>query len=240
MNQFRRGDGARRRVLLALQFVLLSSLAGLAQTAPAPNTAAPIATPQPFVESLLHRMTLQEKIGQLSQSSRKDIAQNIIDARIRKGEVGSILFATDPAEVNRLQHLAVAESRLHIPLLFGYDIVHGFRTINPIPLAMAASWDPALVGAHPNPWPPRSPRRRPALGLRPHGRHRPRRTLGTHHGRRRRRSHPRLRHGRRSGPRPARPLRRQPRTRPRLRQTLRRIRRCRRRSATTKSQTSPR
>ena len=62
-----------------------------------------------------------------------------------KGEVGSFLFITDPKEINRLQHLAVEKGRLHIPLIFGFDVIHGFRTIYPVPLALAASWDPAEV-----------------------------------------------------------------------------------------------
>lgn len=97
------------------------------------------------VNDLLRQMTLEEKIGQLTQ-----IGQNVpdpvkIDDRIRQGQVGSILWLSDPAEINRLQHLAVEQSRLHIPLLFGLDVIHGFRTIFPIPLALAASWDPWLV-----------------------------------------------------------------------------------------------
>jgi len=56
-----------------------------------------------------------------------------------------LLFVTDPAEINRFQHLAVDKTRVHIPLIFGYDVIHGFRTIFPVPIAMAASWDPATV-----------------------------------------------------------------------------------------------
>jgi beta-glucosidase len=67
------------------------------------------------------------------------------EERIRKGQVGSFLFVTDPAVVNRLQHVAMEESRLRIPLLIGFDVVHGFHTIFPVPLAMAATWDPILV-----------------------------------------------------------------------------------------------
>jgi beta-glucosidase len=52
---------------------------------------------------------------------------------VAKGEVGSLLFITDPAMINRLQHIAVEKSRLHIPLIFGYDVIHGFRTIFPVP-----------------------------------------------------------------------------------------------------------
>lgn len=89
-------------------------------------------------------MTLDEKIGQLSQlfDFRKDQA---IDDAVAKGQLGSLLFVTDPAEINRLQHLAVDHTRLHIPLIFGFDVIHGFRTIFPVPIAMAASWDPAAV-----------------------------------------------------------------------------------------------
>ena len=96
------------------------------------------------VDSILKAMTLDEKIGQLSQlfDFRPEKA---IDDAVAKGRVGSLLFVTDPAEINRLQHLAVDQTRLHIPLIFGFDVIHGFRTIFPVPIAMAASWDPAAV-----------------------------------------------------------------------------------------------
>src|SRR6188472_2231829 len=61
------------------------------------------------------------------------------------GEVGSLLFVTDPAEINRLQRLAIEGNRLGIPVLFGYDVIHGLRTILPVPIAMAASWDPDTI-----------------------------------------------------------------------------------------------
>jgi beta-glucosidase len=89
-------------------------------------------------EALLQEMTLDEKVGQLSQLFWYKGAP---DDRIRKGELGSYLFLTDPHEINRVQHIAVDESRLHIPLLIGFDVIHGFRTIFPVPLAQAASWD---------------------------------------------------------------------------------------------------
>jgi beta-glucosidase len=93
---------------------------------------------------LLKQMTLEEKIGQLSQlfvfQPTKDR-----DEAVSKGQLGSLLFVTDPADINRYQHLATEKSRLHIPLIFGFDVIHGFRTIFPVPIAMAASWDPALV-----------------------------------------------------------------------------------------------
>jgi beta-glucosidase len=98
-----------------------------------------------FVNKLVAKMTLEEKVGQMTQvplNSKPDVPA---DEMARKGEVGSFLFITDPAEINRLQHVAVEESRLHIPLLFGFDVIHGFRTIYPVPIAMAASWDPKVA-----------------------------------------------------------------------------------------------
>ena len=67
------------------------------------------------------------------------------EERVRRGEVGSFLFLTDPKKINRLQKIAMTEQRLHIPILFGFDVIHGFDTEFPVPLAMAASWDPAMA-----------------------------------------------------------------------------------------------
>ena len=90
------------------------------------------------VDALLKQMTLEEKIGQLTQLFDFPQSKNAFDDEVSKGEVGSLLFVTDPAEINRLQHLAVEKTRLHIPLIFGFDVIHGFRTIFPVPIAMAA------------------------------------------------------------------------------------------------------
>ena len=67
------------------------------------------------------------------------------DPARREGVAGSLLFVTDPVEINRLQRLAVDGNRLGIPVLFGFDVIHGLRTILPVPIAMAASWDPQTV-----------------------------------------------------------------------------------------------
>lgn len=96
------------------------------------------------VDALLKEMTLDEKMGQLSQLFAFGPAQPLEDA-VAKGQLGSLLFVTDPAVLNRYQHLAVEKTRLHIPLIFGFDVIHGFRTIFPVPIAMAASWDPAVA-----------------------------------------------------------------------------------------------
>jgi beta-glucosidase len=116
------------------------------QDATAPVAATP-SDPQgeAFVSSLLSKMTLDEKIGQMSQVPLNQPQVIPADVLAREGKVGSFLFITDAAEINRLQHAAVEKSRLHIPLLFGFDVIHGFRTIYPVPIAMAASWDPAVA-----------------------------------------------------------------------------------------------
>ena len=117
------------------------------------------------VETLLKQMTLDEKIGQLVQYSATEahpakpsgpstVALNVnppgpggIDsyALAQKGELGSMLNTVGQSLTNHFQHAAVDNTRLHIPLLFGADVIHGFRTIFPVPLGTASSWDPALV-----------------------------------------------------------------------------------------------
>jgi beta-glucosidase len=99
------------------------------------------------VEELLGRMTLAEKLGQMSQASRQPYADHIAATKesVRKGELGSILNATTREQVEEFQRIAVEESRLKIPLLFGLDVIHGYRTLFPIPLAQSCSWNPDLV-----------------------------------------------------------------------------------------------
>ena len=96
------------------------------------------------VNDLLSQMTLQEKIGQMNQISVGGDVSNFAGA-IRDGQVGSILNEVDPAKVNEYQRIAVEESRLGIPLLVARDVIHGFHTVFPIPLGLAATFDPQLV-----------------------------------------------------------------------------------------------
>ena len=96
------------------------------------------------IDHLLSQMTLAEKIGQMNQLDPSWSAEEK-EAQIREGLVGSIFNIVDPHEVNRLQRMAVEETRLGIPLLVARDVIHGFRTIYPIPLGQAATFDPALV-----------------------------------------------------------------------------------------------
>ena len=102
------------------------------------------------VDALMAKMTIEEKAGQLTQyfnfPNLPDEAARV-EAELIAGRVGSLLFVSDAAEIDRLQHIAVEKTRLGIPVLFGFDVIHGMRTVFPVPLAMAASWDPALVEA---------------------------------------------------------------------------------------------
>ena len=113
------------------------------------------------VESLLAQMTLAEKAGQLTQLFYFDLPPQgagegglpidlsaqpaMVEASAAEGRVGSLLFLRDPAEINRLQRLVIDGNRLGIPALIGFDVIHGLRTILPVPIAMAASWDPQVV-----------------------------------------------------------------------------------------------
>ena len=99
------------------------------------------------INDLMKQMTLEEKVGQLSQVGGFAFLPNMPkpEDEIRKGHAGSILWVSDPVAINKLQKIAVEESRLKIPLIFGLDVIHGFKTIFPMPLALAASWDMALI-----------------------------------------------------------------------------------------------
>lgn len=99
-----------------------------------------------FISNLIHKMTLDEKLGQLNQlSGEGDVtgptSSSDYLAAIKAGKVGSMLNVFTVKYTNKLQHLAVDKTRLGIPLLFGYDVIHGHRTIFPISLGEAASWD---------------------------------------------------------------------------------------------------
>ncbi|NWB98105.1 beta-glucosidase BglX [Pseudomonas gingeri] len=98
------------------------------------------------IETLLGQMTLEEKAGQLNQIGLDEAyGENSDDDSIRQGQAGSLLGVVGAATTLRLQHLAVEESRLHIPLLFSFDVIHGYRTIFPVPLAEASAWAPELA-----------------------------------------------------------------------------------------------
>ena len=162
---------------LVLMFVLLSASAvpgALAQAkGSSSGSAAPsnkqIASPEieRKVDALLKQMTLDEKLGQLVQYSdsgysaqaqtaeeaanpgKNPTAPHPVDAMelVSTGRLGSLLNTVGQARTNQLQHAAVEKSRLHIPLMFGADIIHGYKTVYPMPLALAATFDPELVAS---------------------------------------------------------------------------------------------
>jgi len=107
-------------------------------------------TADKFVSDLLSKMTLEEKIGQLNQYNGDWGATGIItpegdkEIQIKQGKVGSMLNVTGVEKTRKLQEIAM-QSRLHIPLIFGQDVIHGFRTTFPIPLGETASWDMSLL-----------------------------------------------------------------------------------------------
>src|SRR5690606_26254459 len=99
-----------------------------------------------FVDSVLRQMTLKEKIGQLNLVSigfdvTGPVVSENVEEKIKAGLVGGVFNTYTPIAVKKLQEMAVNETRLGIPLLFGFDVIHGHRTIFPQPLGLAASWD---------------------------------------------------------------------------------------------------
>jgi len=103
-----------------------------------------------FIQNMMSRMTLAEKIGQLNLLSVGfDVTGPLLsqdaDAKVRAGLVGGVFNTYTPAAVRKLQTLAVKQSRLGIPLLFGCDVIHGYKTIFPVPLALASTWDLAGI-----------------------------------------------------------------------------------------------
>ncbi len=131
----------RRPILL---WGLLTSVGWQAVAADQPAVSSAV---EARITALIAAMTVEEKVGQLSQVSA-DVppgpARDAVLAAIRRGEVGSIFDIHGAQAVNTLQRVALAESRLKIPIVFGYDVVHGYRTIVPVPLGLASSWDPQV------------------------------------------------------------------------------------------------
>ncbi|MFB0612899.1 glycoside hydrolase family 3 N-terminal domain-containing protein [Aurantiacibacter poecillastricola] len=147
--------------LVALSSSVVAGLAALMLAGPHSARAGEAGSPpidsveeSADIDLLLSRMTLDEKIGQLVQrmGGRSKALNSRLGPeeleRVRRGEVGSYLHVAGAEPLRELQRVAVEESRLGIPLLFSMDVVHGYRTIFPVPLAMAASWDPEAARRH--------------------------------------------------------------------------------------------
>ena len=93
------------------------------------------------IETLLKQMTLEEKVGQLNQINDVGGLPEDLKAQIASGQIGSFLNVIDPELIIEMQRIAVEESRLGIPLIFARDVIHGYKTIFPIPLGQAALWN---------------------------------------------------------------------------------------------------
>lgn len=103
-----------------------------------------------WVNNLMSQMTLKEKIGQLNLASvgfdvTGPLLSQDVESKIDKGWIGGVFNTFTPVAVRKLQERAIKNSRLHIPLLFGYDVIHGHRTIFPIPLGLSCTWNPGLI-----------------------------------------------------------------------------------------------
>lgn len=104
-----------------------------------------------FITNLMHKMTLDEKIGQLNLITPGDgiptgsVVSNNVEEKIKAGKVGGIFGVTGVDKIKRAQELVMNNSRLKIPMIFGLDVIHGYKTVFPIPLAMSCSWDMAMI-----------------------------------------------------------------------------------------------
>ncbi len=131
---------------------LLSALSALcfAATAVFAQASADEVRMNKYIDGLMAKMTLQEKLGQLNlpvtgeivtgEAKSSDVAE-----KIRRGEVGGLFNLKGVEKIKELQSIAVEQSRLHIPLLFGMDVIHGYETVFPIPFALSCSWDMAAI-----------------------------------------------------------------------------------------------
>jgi len=103
-----------------------------------------------FVTNLMKRMTLEEKIGQLNLVTpggavTGSVVSKDVEDKVVKGQVGGLFGITGPDKIRQAQELAVNKSRLKIPLIFGLDVIHGHRTVMPIPLALSCSWNMGMI-----------------------------------------------------------------------------------------------
>src|SRR3982751_5289357 len=131
-----------KRTLTIVVFVFSITLTGYAQ-----NNNAKM---KPFIDALMKKMTLTEKIGQLNLPGSGDIvtgqaSNSDIGKKIKEGKVGGLFNIKTVEKIRAVQKVAVEESRLKIPMIFGMDVIHGYETVFPIPLGLSCTWDMNLV-----------------------------------------------------------------------------------------------
>ena len=135
---------------MKIRNLISCALCGLTLFACSPSGGGKDREMDRFITDLMDRMTLREKLGQLNLPSGGDLVTGSVmngelSDMIRKQEIGGFFNVKGIQKINALQHLAVEESRLKIPLLVGADVIHGYETIFPIPLALSCSWDTLAV-----------------------------------------------------------------------------------------------
>ncbi len=149
-------SGLVQKVFVALLLCGIGVVGSAYAQAPSTRTSATLAgaVADPKLEarvgSILQQMTLEEKVGQLVQYSAGQptgpgTGRTDYDDMIARGQIGSLFNVIDPHEINKYQKIAMEKARLHIPILFGLDVIHGFKTEFPIPLGLASTWDPSIV-----------------------------------------------------------------------------------------------
>jgi len=124
---------------LSLAFLLFVSIDAIAQT-------TGDAKMKPFIDALMKKMTLEEKLGQLNLPGAGDIVtgqagNSDVAKKIEEGKVGGLFNIKSVAKIKEVQKVAIEKSRLKIPLLFGMDVIHGYQTVFPIPLGLSCNWD---------------------------------------------------------------------------------------------------
>jgi beta-glucosidase len=138
----------KKLTYLIIATAIISSNTGFAQTKPSSSGGSQkMGT---YINQLMSKMTLEEKLGQLNlvtggEATTGSAVSSDVEGKIQRGQVGGIFSLTTPQRIRKAQEIAVNKSRLKIPLIFGQDVIHGYKTTFPIPLALAATWDLPLI-----------------------------------------------------------------------------------------------
>jgi beta-glucosidase len=137
----------KKSTYLMIAGLLISSSSGFSQQQPGAAANQKMNT---YVSTLMSKMTIEEKIGQLNlvtggEATTGSAVSSDVEGKIQRGQVGGIFSMTTPQRIRKAQEIAVTKSRLKIPLIFGQDVIHGYKTTFPIPLGLAATWDLPLI-----------------------------------------------------------------------------------------------
>jgi beta-glucosidase len=137
----------KKSTYLMIAGLLISSSSGFSQQQPGAAANQKMNT---YISALMSKMTIEEKIGQLNlvtggEATTGSAVSSDVEGKIQRGQVGGIFSMTTPQRIRKAQEIAVTKSRLKIPLIFGQDVIHGYKTTFPIPLGLAATWDLPLI-----------------------------------------------------------------------------------------------